>query len=123
MLRFYGFTLPEIAAATPGGHLPLDMDPKAAWALANRHLFPLDVNRAPKELLLRVPGLGPKVVGRILSARRWRQLRLADVERLAASIARVKPFLTTPDWRPGAELESVGLGTGLITAPAQLSLF
>ncbi len=123
MLRFYGFSLPEIAAATPGGHLPLDMDPKAAWALANRHLFPLDVNRAPREMLLRVPGLGPKVVNRILSARRWRQLRLADVERLVASPKRVKPFLLTPDWRPGAELDSVGLGIRLVTAPAQLSLF
>ncbi len=123
MLRFYGFTLPEIASATPGGHLPLDMDPKAAWALANRHLFPLDVNTAPRELLLRVPGLGPKVVGRILSARRWRQLRLADVERLVSRPRRVKPFLQTLDWRPGADLESVGLGASLVTTPAQLSLF
>jgi putative DNA modification/repair radical SAM protein len=123
MLRFYGFTLPEIASATPGGHLPLDMDPKAAWALANRHLFPLDVNRAPRELLLRVPGLGPKVVGRILSARRWRQLRLADVERLVSSPRRVKPFLLMPDWRPGTELDSQGLGRKLVTPPAQLSLF
>jgi predicted DNA-binding helix-hairpin-helix protein len=99
------------------------MDPKAAWALANRHLFPLDVNRAPREMLLRVPGLGPKVVNRILGARRWRQLRLADVERLVASPRRVKPFLLTPDWRPGAELDSGNLGTRLVTAPAQLSLF
>jgi putative DNA modification/repair radical SAM protein len=123
MLRFYGFTLPEIATASPSGHLPLDMDPKAAWALANRHLFPLDVNRAPRELLLRVPGLGPKVVGRILSARRWRQLRLADLERLVASPRRVKPFVLTPDWIPGSELGAVGLEQTLVTPPAQLGLF
>jgi putative DNA modification/repair radical SAM protein len=122
MVRFYGFALDEIRAATPGGRLPLEMDPKSAWALANRQLFPLDVNRAPRELLLRVPGLGPKVVGRILAARRWRQLRLADVERLVASPRRVKPFLLMPDWRPGAELDSAGLGDRL-AAPAQLSLF
>jgi predicted DNA-binding helix-hairpin-helix protein len=74
-------------------------------------------------MLLRVPGLGPKIVNRILAARRWRTLRLADVERLVASPKRVKPFLLAPDWRPGAELESVGLGTRLVTPPAQLSLF
>jgi putative DNA modification/repair radical SAM protein len=123
MLRFYGFALEEIVAATPGGALPLDMDPKAAWALANRHIFPLDVNRAPRELLLRVPGLGPKVVKRILAARRWRQLRLADVERLVASPKRVKPFLQTPDWRPGGELEALSLAPRLALPPAQLSLF
>jgi putative DNA modification/repair radical SAM protein len=123
MLRFYGFGLDEIAAATPGGHLPLDMDPKQAWALANRHLFPLDVNRAPRELLLRVPGLGPKVVGRILASRRWRQLRLADVGRLVASLRTVKPFIATPDWQPGGLLDSPGLGARLADPPRQLALF
>ncbi|MFN3371337.1 MAG: putative DNA modification/repair radical SAM protein [Sphingomonadaceae bacterium] len=100
MLRFYGFSLEEIAAATPGGHLPLDIDPKLAWALANRHLFPLDVNRAPRELLLRVPGLGPKVVGRILAARRWRRLGWAEVERLVARPCTVRPFLEALDRSP-----------------------
>jgi putative DNA modification/repair radical SAM protein len=122
MLRFYGFTLPEIAAATPGGLLPLDMDPKLAWALANRHLFPLDVNIAPRELLLRVPGLGPKVVGRILSARRWRLLRLEDVARLVASPRKVKPFLVTPDWRPTGQLDSTRLAGTLAMPHAQLQL-
>jgi predicted DNA-binding helix-hairpin-helix protein len=122
MLRFYGFALDEIRAAAPGGHLPLEMDPKQAWALMNRHLFPLDVNRAPKEMLLRVPGLGPKVVGRILAARRWRQLRLADVERLVASPRRVRPFLEMPDWRPSGpgDLQRASVG---VAAPAQFELF
>ena len=121
MLRFYGFNLDEIRAASPGGHLPLEMDPKAAWALANRHLFPLDVNRAPRELLLRVPGLGPKVVDRLLAARRWRQLRLADVERLVRSARRVKPFLTMPDWLPRNGPDSLRLAERLVQ-PKQLSL-
>lgn len=123
MLRFYGFTLPEIAAASPGGHLALDMDPKLAWALANRHLFPLDVNLAPRASLLRVPGLGPKVLGRILSARRWRMLRMDDVTRLVSSPRKVKPFLVTPDWRPTATLDSAGLAATLALPPEQLQLF
>ncbi len=122
MLRFYGFSLPEITSASPGGLLALDMDPKLAWALANRHIFPLDVNRAPRELLLRVPGLGPKVVGRILSARRWRTLRWDDLARLAASPAKLKPFVTMADWRPGRLLDGAGLAQRLV-APAQLDLF
>jgi putative DNA modification/repair radical SAM protein len=122
MLRFYGFGLDEIRAAAPGGHLPLEMDPKQAWALLNRHLFPLDVNRAPREMLLRVPGLGPKVVGRILAARRWRQLRLADVERLVASPRRVRPFLEMPDWRPTGpgDLQRAAV---VRATPAQFDLF
>ncbi len=119
MLRFYGFTLADLAAAAPGGRLPLDRDPKLAWALANRHLFPLDVNRAPRELLLRVPGLGPKVVGRILSSRRHRTLRFADLARLVASPAKVKPFVTTPDWRPTALLDRADPLAGPVAGPVE----
>ncbi|MFN7174952.1 MAG: putative DNA modification/repair radical SAM protein [Thermaurantiacus tibetensis] len=120
MLRFYGFTLQEIAAAAPGGRLPLEHDPKLAWALRHRDRFPVDVNRAPRELLLRVPGLGPKVVGRILLSRRHRTLRWADLARLVASPAKVKPFVTTPDWRPTALLDTAD---PLAPPPRQLSLF
>ena len=51
------------------------MDPKLAWALAHREQFPVDVNRAPREMLLRVPGLGVKSVDRLILARRHRRLR------------------------------------------------
>ena len=62
--------------------LSLEIDPKLAWALAHRERFPVDLNRAPKEMLLRVPGLGVKSVGRVLQARRVRRLRAADLERM-----------------------------------------
>jgi putative DNA modification/repair radical SAM protein len=120
MLRFYGFSLDEIRAASPDGLLPLAHDPKLAWALMNRHLFPLDLNRAPRELLLRVPGLGPKLVNRILASRRWRTLRLADLERLVKA-RKARAFLELPDWRP-AGLDSPDLGHRL-AEPAQLALF
>jgi predicted DNA-binding helix-hairpin-helix protein len=121
MLRFYGFDLPEIAGAAPGGHLPLDIDPKLAWALAHRDAFPIDVNRAPRDRLLRVPGIGPKVAGRILASRRHRSLRWADLARLVASPRTVKPFVTTPDWRPTALLDRETLKP--LVAPSQPDLF
>ncbi|MDH7640699.1 putative DNA modification/repair radical SAM protein [Sphingomonas oryzagri] len=102
MMRFYGFAPGEVAAAADPatGMLPLDIDPKLAWALRFREAFPVDVNRAPREALLRVPGLGPKAVDGILTARRWRRLRLEDVARLTRSIAKLRPFLIAEDWRP-----------------------
>jgi putative DNA modification/repair radical SAM protein len=101
MIRFYGFSAAEVAAAAGAdGMLPLDMDPKLAWALRFRNVFPVDVNRSAKEMLLRVPGLGTKAVAAILKVRRLHSLRLADVARLTASIAKVRPFIVASDWRP-----------------------
>ena len=103
MIRFYGFSPQEVAAATDDdGMMPLDMDPKLAWALKFRDAFPVDVNRAPRESLLRVPGLGTKAVDAILAARRLHRLRLDDVARLTVSIAKLRPFLIAADWRPTA---------------------
>ena len=102
LMRFYGFQPKEVVAAADDatGMLPLDIDPKLAWALKFRDSFPVDVNRAPRELLLRVPGLGTKAVANILTSRRWRRLRLDDVARLTVSIAKIRPFIVTADWRP-----------------------
>jgi putative DNA modification/repair radical SAM protein len=122
LIRFYGFSLADLGSAAPGGDFPLDIDPKLAWALANRHLFPIDVNRAPREQLLRVPGLGTRVVARILAARRQHSLRWADVARLVASPAKVKPFLTAPDWRPTRLADRADL-RALVAPPRQGDLF
>lgn len=101
MMRFYGFAPDEIREATDsGGMLPLDIDPKLAWALKHRDLFPVDVNRASREMLLRVPGLGGKAVERILAARRHRRLDIADVGRISRSVKKLRPFIVTSDWRP-----------------------
>ena len=101
LMRFYGYRPDEVrAAAGLDGMLPLDIDPKLAWALKFREGFPVDINRAPRELLLRVPGLGTRAVGAILAARRERRLRLEDVGRLTVSLAKVRPFIVAEDWRP-----------------------
>ena len=121
LLRFYGFSLPEIEEALPGGMLDPAIDPKLAWALAHRDLFPVDINRASRELLLRVPGLGIKAVDRIIAARRHGSLRLAELARLTASLKRVRAFVLTPDWQPGGLLDQQRLRQRLV-APQQLSL-
>ncbi len=102
LMRFYDYRPDEVRAAADEatGMLPLDIDPKLAWALKFRGRFPVDVNRAPREMLLRVPGLGVKAVNSILTARRWRRLTLADIGRLTVSIAKMRPFIVADDWRP-----------------------
>lgn len=123
LLRFYGFRLDEVQAATTGGMLDLGIDPKLAWALGHRDRFPVDVNRAPRELLLRVPGLGTRAVDRIIAARRSGALRLDDVARVSGSVGRARPFIVTADWRPTALLDDARLRARLAPPPRQLSLF
>lgn len=123
LLRFYGFSADEVASASRDGMLALDIDPKSAWALQNRDRFPLDVNTADREMLLRVPGLGVRSVNRIIAARRHARLRLADVGRLARSVKRLLPFLITADYRPTKSSDRADLRTNLADAPVQGSLF
>jgi putative DNA modification/repair radical SAM protein len=124
LMRFYGFKPAEVqSAAGDDGMLPLDIDPKLAWALKFRDSFPVDVNRAPKELLWRVPGLGTKAVDRILASRRLRKLRLDDVARLTVSIAKVRPFITTIDWRPVLLTDRADLRSLIAPKRQQYELF
>ena len=105
LLRFYGFELGEMPTGGDG-NLPLEVDPKLAWAMAHRDQFPVDVNRAGRELLLRVPGLGVKSVDRIITARRHRKLRVDDLARLRLSIAKLAPFIIAADHRPRSEVDN-----------------
>ena len=124
LMRFYGFAPKEVQSATDDqGMLPLDIDPKLAWALKFRESFPVDVNRAPREMLLRVPGLGTKAVDRILSSRRWRKLRLEDVARLTVSIAKVRPFVAACDWQPTLLTDRADLRALVAPKEKQLELF
>ena len=123
LVRFYGFQAAELTTeAAP--NLDLQVDPKLAWALRNRALFPVDVNTAPRAMLLRIPGVGARSVDRMLAARRWRRLRLADLERLRIATSRALPFLVTADHNPDARLlDSQDLRDRLLRRRAQLDLF
>ena len=103
--------------------LPLDIDPKLAWALKFRAQFPVDVNRAPREMLLRVPGLGVKAIDKLIASRRHRTLRLDDLARLTVSIVKVRPFIVTLDWRPTLLTDRADLRSLLAPKSEQLELF
>lgn len=121
LMRFYGFDVTEIVEQGDG-LLDLDMDPKLAWALRHREFFPLDVNRASREELLRVPGLGKTAVDRILTARRVRAIRLEDITRLRVPVARVLPFLVFPNHSPHGLIDRMDLKSRLVPTPRQLAL-
>ena len=123
LLRYYEFSVDEIAAGGEGGMLDLDIDPKLAWALKNRDRFPVDVNTADRELLLRVPGLGARAVDKIVAARRHTTLRLDDVSRLTSGLKRARPFLIAADFRPTRLTDRLDLRARLVEKPAQPSLF
>jgi putative DNA modification/repair radical SAM protein len=121
LMRFYGFERAEIIGETED--LDLAIDPKLAWALRNRGDFPVDVNVADRERLLRVPGLGVKAVDRILQVRRFKRLELADIRRLSRGIEKLKPFLVAADWSPGALTDRADLRQRMAPEPEQLGLF
>lgn len=130
LLRFYGFELQEILSGGQGGMLDLGIDPKLAWALKHRAEFPVDLNRAPREALLRVPGLGKKTVDRLVAARRHAAIRCADLARLRLPLAKLLPFVVTADHRPRrGVLDRVDLRaivapeTGFAARPTQMALF
>lgn len=120
LLRFYGFEVDEIAG--PSGMLDLEVDPKLSWALANRAAFPVDVNTADRDLLLRVPGFGTKTVGRILEARRHGALRYEHLAAMGAVMKSAKAFITAPGWSPRGMTDDATLRARFAPAPVQLSL-
>jgi predicted DNA-binding helix-hairpin-helix protein len=122
LYRFYGFAIEEVTAGRADGMLDLDLDPKLAWALAHRDRFPVDVNAGPREMLLRVPGLGVKAVDAIVASRRHRRLRLDDLGRLRVSLKKVRPFIVAEGWTPLRLIDRSDL-SALVAPPAvQLTL-
>jgi putative DNA modification/repair radical SAM protein len=119
LMRFYGFDRAEII----GEHEDLDLaiDPKLAWALKNRGDFPVDLNVAERERMLRVPGLGVRSVDRMIEVRRFKSLALEDVRRLTRGIEKLKPFIVATDWTPGALTDKADLRERV--APVQMDLF
>lgn len=104
LLRDYGFDLEDLPFA-PSGNLPLDLDPKLAWARANLAHAPIEVNHAELRQLLRIPGVGPKGARTILRARREGRLRdLGDLHALGIVAARAAPFVLLDGRRPAYQL-------------------
>lgn len=99
LMRFYGYTASEIT--TPDNpDLSLNLDPKHAWALRNPDFFPIDINKASRKALLRIPGIGVRNVNRILKARKSKRLKLTDLRTFRVVLNRAQAFIVTADWSP-----------------------
>ena len=122
LMRYYGFQGEELT--TPDQpNLDLTQDPKLTWALAHREFFPVDVNQAPREAILRVPGVGYRNVDRIVRIRKYHLLSLDDLRKLNVRIKTVQPFVTTTDHvNTAAELDALSLPEQVLI-PAQMQLF
>jgi len=125
LMRFYGFESGEIFqrnGADDVAMLDLDIDPKLAWAVANRAWFPVDVNRGSREELLRVPGFGAKTVDRLLAARVSGRLMYDNVARIAHSMKVCRHFIITHDYHPGTKLDVADMKRVFAPKPKQLAL-
>jgi putative DNA modification/repair radical SAM protein len=122
LMRFYGFTAGELTTAQDP-NLDAQVDPKLGWALRHREFFPVDVNRATREQLLRVPGLGYRNVMRVVSIRRYHRLSLEDLRKLRVSLRRCRPFVITADHHPSVTILDSETLPAKTAAPQQLALF
>jgi predicted DNA-binding helix-hairpin-helix protein len=121
LMRHYGFDADELTTPEQP-NLSLDADPKLAWALSHREYFPVDVNTAPKERLLRVPGFGARAVERMLRIRVYHRLRTEDLAKLHIPVRRSRPFIVTDDVR-APHLDELALPARVIARAEQLPLF
>ena len=93
LLRFYGFEAQELLNdANPNFHL--ELDPKSNWALRNLHLFPVEINKADYQMILRIPGIGVKSAQKIMMARRVHSLSFEDVKKIGVVMKRARYFIT-----------------------------
>lgn len=122
LLRFYGYDVAELTTAHDP-QLSLDHDPKVMWALRNRDRFPVDLNRADREMLLRVPGLGVRTVDRVVRMRVHRAVRIDDLRRLRVPLRRVLPFINVPGQAPSGMLDAVALADQLRAPAQQIDMF
>jgi predicted DNA-binding helix-hairpin-helix protein len=100
LIRDYGFELEDMPFSQ-GGNLPLTIDPKTAWAQANLAQDPVELNRASRKRLMRIPGIGPKRAAQIIQARYQNKLRESgDLRRLGIQVQRAAPYILLDGSRP-----------------------
>jgi len=124
LMRGYGYKAGELLSEA--SNLALDIDPKLAWALSNREVFPVDINRAEPALLARIPGIGLRSVQRLVALRRERRVRYDDLIQLRCVLDKARPFIVTSDYRPGLAETRSGLLRARLrdpVAPVQMGLW
>lgn len=125
LLRFYGFSSGELLSEDE--NLDLSLDPKCAWALKNMHLFPIEINTAPPEMLVRIPGIGIKGANKIMIARRYNKLTFENLIKMRIVTKRAMHFITCNGKFFGQEkITAIRLlltATDKANEPTQLSMF
>ncbi len=125
LIRFYGFNVDEICAENE--NLSSEYDPKCAWALRNMQLFPVEINSAPLEMLLRVPGIGAKSAYKIVEARKFSALDYENLAKMRIVLKRAKHFITCKGKFYGADgfatVQTALLIDGSHEVSEQLSMF
>ncbi len=123
LMQLYGFS-PEEVTPEDAPNLQEDIDPKAAWALRHLDLYPVEVNTADYETLIRVPGIGVTYAKRILEARRYCTLTHDILRKMRISLKRCAIFITCDGkYTAGNSLDSLQLKTLLSDGPVQISIF
>ena len=130
LLRFYHFSVDELLDANQP-NLDMDLDPKAAYAIRHPEIFPIDVNKADYEMLLRIPGVGVRSAKLIVQARRFHRLNSENLKKIGVVMRRARYFITCnelpsgellKDYQPEM-LKSIILHNASVAKPLQLSLF
>ena len=122
LMRFYHYGVDELTTAD-APNLDLDIDPKLSWALRNRHTFPIDINRAPLEMLYRIPGLGVRNAKRIVRLRRHHGVSLEDLIKLRVNLKKTMPFMICVNHHPARlELSSSDLRAKFAPPPKQMEM-
>ncbi len=135
LMRLYGYSMDEVISPT-SPWLDLEVDPKQTFARRHPELFPVDINTADRELILRVPGIGLKTANRIVGLRKKGRLRFEHLKELGAVVSRAQPFIRcdgmeTTQWTGSAPLSrpypnrTVGCPEGLqsVAAPSRRTVF
>jgi len=123
LMRFYGFSTAEITSAE-SPNLDLNIDPKLAWALRHRDWFPIDLNKAARHRLLRIPGLGVRNIDRLIRMRRVQRIRLEDLVKLRVSLTKVRPWILVEGHNPETlRIDRDDLRERIVRPNRQLNLF
>lgn len=93
LMRFYGFKANELVSIQQPD-LDLEIDPKLSWALRNLHVFPIDINKADIQFILRIPGIGLNSAQKIVAARKFAHLTLEGLKKIGVALNRAKYFIT-----------------------------
>ena len=120
LMQLYDFT-PEEIAPDSAAHLEHDIDPKAAWAIRNIHLYPIEVNTADYEMLLRIPGIGVTYAARIIKARKYCKISHDVLKALGVSLKRSRHFMTCNGKYQGEKCENIDIYRSLLALPLDAS--